>query len=51
MDKDEQQFVAFALQHPAADDLIAAIRDSRVACADPEIACMSAAKWPAMTPG
>lgn len=43
MDKDEQQFVAFALQHPAADDLIAAVRDSGVAPTDLGRACMSAA--------
>jgi tetratricopeptide (TPR) repeat protein len=43
MNKDEQQFVVFALQHPAADDLIAAIRDSGVAPADLGRACMSAA--------
>jgi len=43
MDKDEQ-FVAFALQHPAADDLIAAVRDSGIAPADLGSACVSVAK-------
>ncbi|MCX6084014.1 MAG: tetratricopeptide repeat protein [Caldiserica bacterium] len=43
MDKDEQQFVAFALQHPAADDLIAAVRDLCVVPTDLGKACVSAA--------
>jgi hypothetical protein len=42
MDKGEQQFVAFALQHPAAHDLIAAVRDSGAAPTDLGRAFMSA---------
>lgn len=43
MDKDEQQFVAFVLQHPAADDVIAAVRDSGTRPADLGKTYMSAA--------
>ena len=43
MGKGEQAFVDFALQHPTADDLIAAVCHSGVAPADLGKACMSAA--------
>ncbi len=43
MNKDEQRFVTFALQHPAAHDPIAAVRDSGAAPADLGRAFMSAA--------
>ncbi|HWQ22453.1 MAG TPA: tetratricopeptide repeat protein [Clostridia bacterium] len=43
MDRDDLAFVEYALQHPAAGDLIAAVRNSGVSPADLGRACMSAA--------